>query len=310
VTRVGNWCATGLDAFRNACYAVAAGACRVALVVGCEKMRDTAARQSLIAQVVEHGHPLLNKGLTAPGMFALRAVRYMHEFGVDRKTLAKVAVKNHFNGARNPLAHFRREVSVDEVLSAPWVAYPFGLLDCTPQTDGAAAAVIVRAEDAPRDAVRVLGCGLSVTHGSFVHFYQDYDFLGFPATREAARRAYEEAEIRDPSREIDVAEVHDCFTMTEILNYEDLGFAGRGEGWRLIEDGVTTLEGKIPVNPSGGLKSFGHPIGASGVRMIYEIVQQLRGRCGERQVQGAATGLAHNLGGSGVVAAVVVLGRR
>ncbi|MBX6378132.1 MAG: thiolase domain-containing protein [Clostridia bacterium] len=313
VSRVANYCATGMDAVRNAALAVASGEYELVLVVGVEKMRDVEPRGSLVAQHVEKGHPLYAKGRTAPGMFGLMANRYFARYGDAKEEMAMVAVKNHYNGSLNPNAHFRKPVTIEQVMRAPMVAAPLGLFDCCPTTDGAAAVVLAPAEKARRyveDYVVIRGMGLAVTSGYFdAQFQQNWDFLGFPATRKAAAMAYRQAGITDPRREIDVAECHDCFTITEILNYEDLGFCGPGEGKRLIREGVTTLEGDLPVNTSGGLKSCGHPIGASGVRMIADITNQLLGRAGKRQVKGARTGLAHTLGGPGAVSCVAVLGR-
>jgi acetyl-CoA C-acetyltransferase len=275
-------------------------------------MRDVEPRGSLVAQHVERGHPLYCKGRTAPGIFGLIATRYREAFGDPKEAMARVAVKNHYNGARNPKAHFQSEVNLEQVLRAPMVADPIGLLDCCPTTDGAAAVVITSASvarDFRPDPVILRGLGLAVCSGYFsVQFDSGWDLLGFRSTREAAKAAYRQAGIRDPRREIDFAEVHDCFTITELVNYEDLGFCDRGEAPRLIKDGVTALDGALPVNPSGGLKSSGHPIGATGVRQICEIADQLRGRCGARQLRKARTGLAHNLGGPGSLAAVAVLG--
>ncbi len=307
ITRVENYCATGTDAFRNAAAAVAAGQVKLALVLGAEKLKDRAVR----GLQREGVHPYLEFGSTAPGLFALAANRYMYTFGVDRRALARVAVKNHANGALNPKAHFQTKVSEEQVLKAPLIAYPFGLYDCCPTTDGAAAAIICRADMARNfrpELITVKGIGLAVSSGK-PFLDPTCDYLGFRATEQAARQAYDQAGIRDPVREIDFAEVHDCFTWTEISNYEDLGFCKKGEGARFIEEGRSALEGDLPVNPSGGLKSFGHPVGATGVRMIYEIVTQLRGECGARQVKNARIGLAHNLGGPGAVACVVILGR-
>jgi acetyl-CoA C-acetyltransferase len=306
ITRVENYCATGTDAFRNACLAVAAGEYEVALVLGVEKLKDRPAR----GLQWEGGHPYQHEGLTAPGVFALAANRYFHRFGGGRETLAQVAVKNHHNGSLHPKAHLRAEVTADQVLRAPIVAWPFGLYDCCPTTDGAAAALVCRAELAPRfrpDYVLVQGLGLAVTSGR-PWFDPSFEYVGFPATQAAARQAYGAAGVTDPCRQIDLAEVHDCFTWTEIANYEDLGFCRQGEGGRFLTEGRSALGGDLPVNPSGGLKSFGHPIGASGVRMIYEVVTQLRGQAGPRQVPGATRGLVHNLGGPGAVACVIVLG--
>ncbi|MCX8073513.1 MAG: acetyl-CoA acetyltransferase [Candidatus Binatia bacterium] len=303
VTRVENYCATGTDAFRNACIAVASGTYDIALVVGAEKLKDRPGRG-----LPRFGHPLLAKGNSAPGLFALAANRYMHTFKVGRDVLAKVAVKNHYNGARNPRAHLRMEITEEKVLQAPMIAWPFGLFDCCPTTDGAAAAIVCRADLAKRfrdDFVLVKGFGLAVTSGR-PYFDPTFDYLGFRSTQQAAQQAYRMAGV-SPA-DIDFAEVHDCFTWTELSNMEDLGFCGKGEAPYWVREGRTALSGDLPINPSGGLKSFGHPIGASGVRMIFECVTQLRGQCGERQVKNAEIGLAHNVGGPGAVACVVILG--
>ena len=305
VTRVENFCATGTDAFRNACLAIASGQHDIVLVVGSEKLKDRPGRG-----IPRIGHQILAKGNTAPGLFALAANRYMHEFGVGRSTLAKVAVKNHWNGARNKLSHLRMEVTEEQVLNAPMIAWPFGLFDCCPTTDGGAAAIVCRADIAKRfrdDYALVKGAALAVATGR-PYFDPTFDYVGFRSTQAAAKKAYEQAGIQ-PS-DVDLAEVHDCFTWTEITNIEDLGFAEKGQGWKLVEEGRTRVDGDMPINPSGGLKSFGHPIGASGVRMIYECVQQLRGTCGERQVKDPEIALAHNVGGPGAVSCVVVLGRQ
>ncbi|MGH7428660.1 MAG: thiolase C-terminal domain-containing protein, partial [Candidatus Methylomirabilaceae bacterium] len=311
ISRVANYCATGTDAFRNACFAVASGAYDLVLVVGAEKMRDVSARESLVGQVAETGHPVLGKGITAPGMFALFATRYLGRFGAGRQTLAKVAIKNHRHGSLNPKAHFRKEITPEQYFAAPMIADPLGLYDCCPQTDGAAAAVICRADLAATFSevpIMVKGIGLANPVGDELAFDPGSDFLSFRATKEAARQAYQQAGIKDPLKEIDVAELHDCFTITELLSYEDLGFCRQGEGARFIEEGVSALGGGLPVNTSGGLKSCGHPIGASGIRMVGEIVTQLRGRAGARQVKDATRGLVHNLGGLGAVTCVIVLG--
>lgn len=305
MTRVENYCATGMEAFRNAAFAVASGMYDIVIALGVEKLKD---RQTRGLPRVDW-HPLLIKGNTAPGIFALAAVRYMKTFGIDRKPLARVAVKNHRNGAKNPKAHFQKVITEEDVLSAPMIAYPFGLLDCTPVTDGAACAILARrevAQELKKDLIRIKGIGLAVTSAR-PQFKPDYDYIGFPATRIASEQAYEMAGVKP--EDIDFAEVHDCFSWTEISNYEDLGFAEKGEGWKLIMEGKTEIGGEIPVNPSGGLKSFGHPIGASGLRMIYEVVNQLKGRVEkERQVKiKNGVGLAHNLGGPGAVACVTIL---
>jgi acetyl-CoA C-acetyltransferase len=203
-------------------------------------------------------------------------------------------------------------VTEEQVLKAPTISYPLGLFDCCPTTDGAAAAVICRADIAGQfrdDYVLVKGIGLAVTSGR-PWFDAKNECVGFESTRAASSEAYRMAGISNPVEEIDLAEVHDCFTWTEITNYEDLGFCGKGQGMAFIQEGRSSLAGDLPVNPSGGLKSFGHPIGASGVRMIYEVVTQLRGEAGPRQVRDAELGMAHNLGGPGAVSCVVILGHQ
>jgi acetyl-CoA C-acetyltransferase len=307
ITRVENYCATGTDAVRNAAASILAGKHEIVMVLGAEKLKDRPVR----GLQREGIHPYLEAGSTAPGMFAMAANRHMHTFGIDRSALAKVAVKNHANGALNSKAHFQVNVTEEQVLKAPIIAYPFGLYDCCPTTDGAAAAILCRADLASRfrgELILLRGSGLAVGSGK-PFLDPTCDYLGFPSTRTAAAQAYKEAGIADPAKEIDFAEVHDCFTWTEISNYEDLGFCPQGAGGRFIEEGRSSLQGDLPVNPSGGLKSFGHPVGATGVRMVYEIVTQLRGAAGARQVKNAHVGLAHNLGGPGAVACVLIFGR-
>lgn len=307
ITRVENLCAGGTDAFRNATAAIIAGQHEMVLVLGAEKLKDRSVR----GLAREGVHPLHESGSTAPGNFALFAKRYMHAYGLDRTALAKVAVKNHANGMLSEKAHMRMTVTEEQVLKAPIIAHPFGLFDCCPTTDGASAAILCRADLAKnyrKDLILLRGSGLAVTTAR-PYLDPTCDFLGFPATRMAATQAYKAAGVSDPVKEIDLAEVHDCFTWTEIANYEDLGFCKPGEGASFIGEGRSRLQGDLPVNPSGGLKSFGHPVGATGVRMIYELTTQLRGQAEARQVKDATTALAHNLGGPGSVACVVILGR-
>lgn len=311
VTRVAAYCATGIEAVRNAALAVASGEYDLVLAIGAEKMREVPSRGSLVAQAVNRGHPVLSKGRTAPGMFALLATRYMKEYGATEEALAAVAIKNHYHGSLNPKAHFQKEITPEQYQRAPKVAEPLGLFDCCPTTDGAAAAILTSAELASKftDTYTIIrGIAYAVTAGYWnTQFDQSWSFTSFRSTREAAQAAYQMAGVTDPPKEIDVAECHDCFTITEMVNYEDLGFAKPGEGWKLATGGVTKLGGDLPVNTSGGLKSCGHPIGASGVRMINNIHDQLLGRAGKMQVKDARMGLAHNVGGPGAVAAVAVL---
>jgi acetyl-CoA C-acetyltransferase len=312
VTRVSTFCCTGMEAVRAAAMAIAAGEYDVVLAVGAEKMRDVTPRGSLVARTANLTHPTLAKGRTAPGQFALLANRYMHVHGATIEDLAEVAVKNHRHAADNPLAHFRTPVTIEQVVRAPRVADPLGTLDCTPTTDGAAAVVLASTEWARRHGrpyALIEGVGLAVVDGYYTGFFHDEaDYLGFHVTREAASRAYAQAGIESPREQVDVVECHDCFTITEIVNYEDLGLCERGAGVDLLRSGATTAGGDTPVNLSGGLQSCGHPVGATGVRMIKEIADQVIGRAGDRQVDGAGRGVAHTLGGPGVASCVFVVG--
>ena len=237
----------------------------------------------------------------------MAANRYFVTYGIDKRALAKVAIKNHHNGTMSPKAHFQMEVTEEQVLNAPLICSPLGLFDCCPTTDGAAAVIICRADLAKSfrpDPLLVKGVGLAVTSGE-PYLKPGFAYTGFPATAQAAQSAYEQAGMT--VKDIDLVECHDCFTITEILNYEDLGLCKKGEGWRYVEEGRASIGGEIPVNPSGGLKSFGHPIGATGIRMLYEVSQHLWNKAGARQVKNAQVGLAHNLGGPGSVGCVTIL---
>jgi len=306
VTRVENWCATGSDTFRNACFGVAAGMYDIVLALGFEKLKDSGvgglATGGGMAGVKQWGS-------MAPGDFALPAARYFDKYGATRETLAKIAVKNHHNGSLNEKAHFRNEITVEQALNAPMISWPFGLFDCCGTSDGAAAAIICRAEIARSfrdDPIYVGGLGLAMSPAK-PHFQPGFDYLSWPATVHAGKQAYEQMGISDPFKEVDLANVHDCFTLTELLIYEDLGFCGRGEAKDCIDSGVFSLEGDLPVNTDGGLKCFGHPIGASGLRMLYEAYKQLQGKAGPRQVKNAEIALAHNLGGPPQVSAVTII---
>lgn len=312
-TRVAAYCASGLEAIRQARNALVARECDIALVVGAEKMRDVEPRGSLVMQHIDRGHPVISKGRTAPGMFALVAERYASVYGDPREAMSAVAVKNHAFGQDNPRAHFRKSVSKDAVESAPVVSGRIRLLDACPTTDGAAAVVMTRRELVTEQNLDKPACLLSsvATSNDMGYFNAQYmnrfSFLAFESTQHASGRAYSEAGVSDPTRDIDVAEVHDCFTITEIVNYEDLGFCEAGEGMDFATSGNSNRFGEIPVNTSGGLKSCGHPVGATGVRMVVDLVEQLRGNCGSRQIEGAKRGLAHALGGPGSLASVAIV---
>jgi acetyl-CoA C-acetyltransferase len=302
VTRVENYCTTGSEALRAAAYAVASGAYDVAMAVGAEKVKDSG-YQGLNA--VNPPGDGTARTLTAAAMFSMVAPAYARKYGVDEATmadvLATIAAKNHFNGARNPKAQFRREVSKETICSSPRVAGTLGVYDCAGVADGAAAAIVVRAEDAHRFTDKPLYVkALAFAAGSGSGLIDpEYDYTHFPECEMAARDAYAQAGITDPRRQLAMAEVHDCFTPTELVLMEDLGFAERGSAWKEVLAGTFALDGELPVNPDGGLKSFGHPVGASGLRMFYECWLQLRGEAApERQLPCDRTlALTHNLGG-------------
>jgi acetyl-CoA C-acetyltransferase len=304
VTRVENYCATGSEALRQAAYAVASGAYDMAMAVGVEKVKDSGF-QGLNA------FPIPNDGtartLTAAAMFSMVAPAYAEKFGVDqgqlREVLARIASKNHYNGARNPRAQFRREVSTEQVCAMPPVAGMLGVFDCAGVADGSASAIVVRAEDAHRYCANPLYLkALSFVAGNGSGLLDpDYDYTTFPEIVRCAQDAYAQAGITDPRHQLAMAEVHDCFTPTELVLMEDLGFAERGTAWKEILAGTFDLHGELPVNPDGGLKSFGHPVGASGLRMMFEAWLQLRGEApDERQIDTVTDrhlALTHNLGG-------------
>jgi acetyl-CoA C-acetyltransferase len=307
VTRVENMCATGSEALRNACYAVAAGAYDVAMAVGVEKLKDSG-MSGLVATAVPGAGDDSRGEITAPANFSLLAPAYAAKYGLAeddlKEVLARIAWKNHLNGARNPRAQFRKEVPLERIRSAPIVAGMLGVFDCSGVSDGAAAAIVVRAEDAARYTDKPLFIkALSLVAGAADGVVDPgYDFTTFPEVVASARDAYRQAGITDPRTELALAEVHDCFTPTELVLMEDLGFAARGQAWKDVSSGAFDLDGTLPVNPDGGLKAFGHPIGASGLRMMYEAWLQLRGEAPpERTVRTVAEGrklaLTHNLGG-------------
>ncbi len=309
-TRVENACASSGFAFRSAVMAIMSGVCDVALAGGVEKMTDIP-RDKLRYWLGVSGDTEWERlaGMTFPGVYALMALRHMHQYGTKREHLAMVAVKNHKNGAQNPKAHFQRETTLERALNSPMVAYPLTIFDCCPVSDGASVAILCRADLAKKytdTPIYVAGFGAGTDRLSL---FEREDFTTLMASVLAAKQAYKMAGIEP--KDVDVAEVHDCFTIAEIIAYEDLGFCKKGEGAKLIEEGETEIGGRIPVNPSGGLKAKGHPIGATGTGQIYEIVKQLRGEAEKRsrQVSGAEIGLTHNVGGSGGTAVVHILRR-
>lgn len=308
ITRVENFCASGMDAFRNACYAVASGINDVTLACGVEKLMDEGS--SGLPGFKQMGHPLLPMP-SAPAMFCMAATRSFHEHGWNKEDLARVAVKNHKNGVKHPKAHFRKEITIDDAVNAPMIADPLGRYDCCAMSDGGAGLVITTPELAPSfNSDYIVVKANAVACMTATPWYDpNFDFIKFPATRNAAKLAYEEAGVTNPADEISFAEVHDCFTITELLNCQDLGFCEIGEAAQKVKDGVFSIDGKLPVNPSGGLKCFGHPIGATGCRMIWEVYKQLQGKALGNQVKDPELGLAHNLGGAYSVCSVTILGR-
>lgn len=315
VTRVENYCATGSESFRNACYAVASGAYDRVMAVGVEKLKDSGFSGLLRTDPPADGTaPELS--LTAPAAFSLLDPAYCVKHGVDpaamREAMTHVAWKNHQNGARNSRAQFQSAVSREKIEAAPKVAGRLGVFDCSGVSDGAAAAIIVRAEDAYDYTdrpifVKALALAAGPMRGGMD---PAYDFTSFPEVVRSAQDAYAQAGITDPAAEISMAEVHDCFTPTEIVLMEDLGFTSTGQAWKDVLAGDFDADGRLPVNVDGGLKSFGHPVGASGLRMLFEAWLQLRGEAGERQLDDPRLALTHNLGGrpGGCVSFVSVVG--
>ncbi len=301
VTHVENFCATGSEAIRNAAYAVASGAYDCVMAIGVEKLKDSGFSGLVVSSPPSDG---TTPAMTAPAQFSLLAPAYFEKYGLDAETgkdvISRIAYKNHLNGAKNPKAQFRKEIPLEKIKASPRVADPLGIMDCSGVSDGSAAAIIVRAEDAHKYTdnpifIKALSFIAGPAEGPLS---QDYDFTTFPEVVASAKDAYHQAGVTNPREEISMAEVHDCFTPTELVLYEDLGFAERGGAWRDVLAGTFELDGKLPVNPDGGLKSFGHPIGASGLRMMYEMWLQLRGEAGERQIKDPKLGLTHNLGGA------------
>jgi acetyl-CoA C-acetyltransferase len=304
VTRVENFCASGTEAFRGAVYAVASGAADIALALGVEKLKDTG-----YGGLPQRSRGVLNNmtwpNLSAPGSFAQLAAAYRAKHGVDagdlKRAMAHISVKSHENGAKNPKAHLRNRITVDTVLNAPMVAEPLGLYDCCGVSDGAACAIVTTPEIArsmgKRDMVAVKALQLSVSNGLEAQ-HNSWDGSYFATTRVASTRAYQEADVRNPREELSLIEVHDCFSVTELVTMEDLHISSEGRAINDVLDGFYDSAGTVPCQIDGGLKCFGHPIGASGLRMIYEIYLQMLGRAGERQRKDQPRlGLTHNLGG-------------
>jgi acetyl-CoA C-acetyltransferase len=304
VTRVENYCASGTEAFRGAVYAVASGACDIALALGVEKLKDTG-----YGGLPQRSRGALNSmfwaNLSAPGSFAQLAGAYVAKHGCNasdlKQAMAHVSVKSHDNGTRNPKAHLQNKITVETVMNAPMVAAPLGLYDCCGVSDGSACAIVTTPELAKSlgksDIISVKALQLAVSNGLEAQ-HNSWDGSYFATTRIASTRAYAEAGIKNPREQIDLIEVHDCFSITELVTMEDLHISPEGGAIKDVLDGFYDADGTIPCQIDGGLKCFGHPIGASGLRMIYEMYLQLLGRAGPRQrKQPPVFGLTHNLGG-------------
>ncbi len=303
VTRVENYCASGTEAFRGAVYAVASGAADIALALGVEKLKDTG-----YGGLPQRSRGALNDmfwaNASAPGSFAQLAPAYQAKHGIQaedvKRAMAQISVKSHANGAKNPKAHLRKEIDIDTVLAAPMIAEPLGLFDCCGVSDGSAAAIVTTPEIAKslgkHDLVTVKALQLAVSNGVEAS-HNSWDGSYFMTTRKAAERAYREAGISNPREQISMFECHDCFSITELITMEDLYISKEGEAWRDVLDGFYNADGQVPCQIDGGLKCFGHPIGASGLRMLYEMYQQLLGQADQRQLDDPVLGMTHNLGG-------------
>jgi len=304
--RVESACASGGVAIRQGYLSVASGINDVVVVGGVEKMTDVVGEEAtdILATGLDQEWEAFF-GATFSGEYAMIATRHMYEYKTTREQLAKIAVKNHANGALNPFAQFKRPMALEKILNAPYEAYPLGMLDCSPVSDGAAAVILCAADKVKNYSgkpVKIIGTGQA---SDTLSLHGRRDICTFDSTVHAAKNAYKQANVKP--EDIDVAEVHDCFTIAEILAIEDLGFVKKGEGGKAIDNKITTINGKIPVSTSGGLKAKGHPVGATGVSQVAEIVIQLRGEAEQRQVKDAKIGLTHNVGAVGASCVVNIL---
>ncbi len=307
-TRVENACASSSIALRCGIFAVLSGICDTVMVGGVEKMthRTTPDVTEYLAMASDYPFEQWH-GITFPGLYALMATAHIHKHGTTEEQLAMIAVKNHHNGALNPKAHMQKEVTLEKAISSRVIAWPLKLYDCSLITDGASCLILTKPELASRytdTPIHIIGSGQA---SDAIGLYERKSLTALKAAKLAGKEAYQMAKVKP--KDIDLAEVHDCFTIAEIIAYEDLDLCKPGEGGQLIENGTTTLDGDIPVNTSGGLKSKGHPVGATGTAQAYEIYLQLTEQADKRQVAGAEIGLAHNVGGSGATAAVHIFQR-
>jgi len=313
IIRNENWCTTAHIALIEASIAVASGLYDTVMAIGVEKLKDTGYPGLGTGRGMS---PVLEARRTAPGSFGLIAKRYFETYGLSneegKETLAKIAVKNHDNGSLCPKAHFHNKITLEKALNAPIIAWPLGLFDCCGNSDGSACAIITRvdkAKDFRADPIYLKGYGIAMD-SLLPHLRPGFDWLHFDSLINSSHKAYEMAGIKNPREELDVAEVHDCFTITELAIYENFGFSLRGKAKEDIDSGFFERGGGLPVNIDGGLKCFGHPIGASGLRMTYEIYKQLQGKAdlSERQVKNPRLGLSHTFGGPPQISAVGIFG--
>ena len=305
-TRVEAACASGGLALRSGIMAVASGYHDVVLSAGVEKMTDVVDPTPAIATASDQEWEA-QQGVTFPSLYAMMARRHMYEYGTTREQLAMFSVNNHKNGALNPLAQYPFEINVDKVLNSTMVADPLRLLDCSPVTDGAAAVILCPAEDARKYTDTPVYVKASAQASGTIALHDRRDITTIDSTVHASRTAYDMAGMGP--KDIGAVEVHDCFSINGILAIEDLGFVEKGQGGTAVEEGLIAIDGEIPVNPSGGLKARGHPLGATGIAQAAEMVWQLRGDAGKRQVEGIEIGMTHNIGGTGGTAAVHIFGR-
>ncbi len=307
-TRVEAACASGGLALRSGVIAVASGYHDVVISAGIEKMTDVGAEKAMDALAAAADREWeAAVGATFPGLYAMMARAHMHELGTTREQLAQVAVKNHYHGSMNPRAQFKNRITIDTVVNSPLVADPLRLFDCSPITDGAAAVVLVPAARAKEFTDTPIYIKAAAQASDTISLHDRRSLTSIDATTVAADRAFKMAKLQ--RSKIDVAEVHDCFTIAEIIAIEDLGFFEKGAGGPATINGETAIGGKLPINTSGGLKACGHPVGATGIKQAVEIVEQLRGDAGKRQVDGAEVGLTHNVGGTGGTVVVHILAR-
>ena len=314
ITRNENWCTAGHIAIINACLAVESGMCDIAMAIGAEKLKDKGAGGLGVGRGL---NPVRETRRDAPGSFALIAEAYFKKYGLTydegKRLLAKIDIKNHYNGSLSPKAHFHNVITMAQVMKAPLIASHLGLYDCCGTSDGGAAVIITRASLAKNfrpDPIYIKGFGCA-TYMITPHYRaRNFDWTSFEALRKCSQMAYDMAGIRDPRNEIDLAEVHDCFSITELCIYEDFGFSPRGGARDDIENGFFERTGGLPVNVDGGLKCFGHPVGASGIRMTYEIYKQLQGKVDNpaRQLKNVHRGLSQTFGGPPQIAACLILG--